>query len=419
MSREIPADLKTFKEKVGNSTSTMSSTISSITSKIDELSSVVTSVKSQVEGAYKSSTDSNQALTKLDNTNEIISSMKSDIQSTFSSALDKSEKIIRSVTTMEELVTTIKECEDTISSENKKENPNQATIISKKRELSEAESDFDKLSPEAQSELTDLKNMDKSLEKAASDSGSTGSNSLATYTEYLDNLKYGTFTRQKYTSPNTGKTIEYYLYIPDYGTGSVPSGLPVFMYMHGGGSNNYMDGWVNYGLTKKIGDKEVTPSGIVICPFVKSFTDSSLLVTLKDLTDEVVSKYNCDTNRISVGGHSFGAITSYRLINKYPDYYAACVPISGWDKVTDAFDDVNVWAFHGEYDNNGNGQTTLNGANKAVNEVNSKGGTASITVFEGMGHAYVQNKTFEGKYTSPDGKQETALEWVFRQSKAA
>ena len=37
--------------------------------------------------------------------------------------------------------------------------------------------------------------------------------------------------------------------------------------------------------------------------------------------------------------------------------------------------------------------------------------------FQGAGHGWVQNYTFEQEYTSPDGEEETVLEWASHQDR--
>lgn len=227
-----------------------------------------------------------------------------------------------------------------------------------------------------------------------------------------ENLGYGTFTLQSFTASN-GVKIPYYLYLPD----KVQDGLPVMVYMHGGSSHGTSkSSWTSNGLTRLIADKEVTPKGIVICPYIKNFEGDNIAKGIRELTDSVVSNYNADTNRISVSGHSYGAITAYRIVNQNPNYFSAVVPISGYDKVTGAFQGVDVWAFHGSKDL-GSGQTNYNRAVKAVNAINSTGGNATMYTFKGAGHSNVQNYTYKRTFLSPDGKEETVLEWALRQTK--
>lgn len=230
----------------------------------------------------------------------------------------------------------------------------------------------------------------------------------------LGNLSYGSFNTYTFTGSN-GVKVDYYLYLPDYG--KEVTDLPVMIYMHGGSAHGTgISGWTSMGLTNKILKQEVTPPGIVICPYIRNFEGDNIGMVIKELTDHVVNTYNADPNKITVSGHSYGAITAYRMINQYPDYFAAAVPISGWDKVTDSFGNVKVWAFHGSNDE-GSGQCSYSGALNQLNKINSMGGTALMHTFQGAGHGWVQNYTFEQEYTSPDGEEETVLEWASHQDR--
>ncbi len=414
MAKEVPQELKTFKEKVEGKTGKMTSTTSDIASKISDLSTVVTSVKSRVSSAYQSSTEVNTAVTKLDNTNELINNIKSDVESTLNGAIGEAEAIVSNTTTLLEYEAKIKANESAISTENKKEEPNSGRIASLRSENRELESKFDELVSETQAKLVALKGKDSSLQKAEEASGSDSANKLDSYSYDLANLKYGSFITDTFVS-SKGVEVPYHLYIPDYGTDV--TGLPVFMYIHGGRKqNNYQGSW-NNGITKMIEDKTVTPSGIVISPFCKNFDNEGTFEALKELTDQVVSKYKCDTDRISIGGASYGAITAYQMVNHYPDYYAACVPVAGYDTVTDAFKDVAVWALHGTRDL-GQGRTNYNVTVQRVDEINKVGGSAYLTPLKGLGHSNIHNKVYQNKFTTPDGDQDTPLEWAFKQSKS-
>ncbi len=234
------------------------------------------------------------------------------------------------------------------------------------------------------------------------------------YLEHLDKLKYGSYKQHKFTASN-GLTITYDLYLPDYG--QEVDGLPTMMYMHGGGSNNSISGLNSHGLSMYVNKKKVTPEGIVIIPFIKDFTDKRNLQALKELTDSVVKNNHGDPNKISVSGHSYGAITTYRLVKKYPNYYAAAIPISGWDNVDEGVVGTKVWAFHGAHDAP-HGNCSASGQKTIVKKIQSYGGTATIHIYENRGHGYTQDDTYGGAtYVSPDGTTVTPLEWAFRQSR--
>lgn len=265
--------------------------------------------------------------------------------------------------------------------------------------------------------LSQLKTEIESLLSSASAESLEGASSstLSLSTSALGTPSYGTFEKQSFKASN-GLTVNYYLYRPSYNGTVDVEGLPVIMYMHGGGNNNSASSLLARGLSKELNNQSVNPSGICIIPFIQNFSDKRNVQALRELTDTVVSTYHADPNRISVSGHSSGAIMTYKLVNAYPNYYAAAMPISGFSKINDeSFRNTRVWAFNGELDK---GSATSNaGAAKAVNYINSIGGNATLYTYKGAGHAYVQDYTYQREFESPDGDVTTPLEWAFRQVK--
>jgi len=437
LAKEIKEELKTFKEKLNGKLSSISSSTGEIVSKINSLAQESTSTKGLVEANYQSSTEVNQAASKLAATAEFLQVISSDITSTVNGAVSKANDVISKVNNLETLLADIKSIESRISSENAKEKPDSGVLSSERSKLASKEAEFDTVQEEAMTALAALKAMDKTVNVSSgnasgsgtntgtdtntqnAEDGKTGTSTLDTYSGYLQNLKYGTFTKSVYNS-KYGK-LNYYIYVPDNAQNI--QGLPLMLYLHGGNSHN--NGWgscTEYGLAPKIRDRQVNPQGIVICPLITDFeggAGQNCLNAAMELTNSVANQYHCDKNRISLVGHSYGAIVGYKLINQYPNYFSAFVPISGWNEVTSAFKNVKVWAFHGDRDNRGGGsRTTYPGALKALEQIKAIGGQAQMSTLKGMGHSHVQNKTLEQTFLSPDGKQETYLEWAMRQRKA-
>lgn len=267
------------------------------------------------------------------------------------------------------------------------------------------------------SRLNELKGQIEGLLSTAGSTvleGASSTSSVSIDTSALGAASYGTFTEETFTASN-GLEVKYYLYKPSYNGSTDVSGLPVMLYIHGGGSNNSYSNVLARGLSKELNEKTITPSGICIIPYVKNFSDKRTVPALKELTDEVVKTTNADSNRISVSGHSYGGITTYNLINSYPNYFAAAIPISGFTEVTDAFKYTKVWAFNGEYDHGT--RTSNSGAKACVDQINAIGGQASFYSYKGYGHSYVQDFTYERTFESPDGIEEEPIEWAFRQKK--
>ena len=424
MAKEIPEELKTFKEKVNGKLGSMSSGTNTIVSKINELVSQTNSTKNEVAANYQSSTEVNQATSKLGSTSEFMTSMATDISSTISGAIGKATSVIDKVNKLETILNEIAAQESIISKERAKEEPNTSTISAANNKKAEKEKEFDTTCEEAKSELSALKSMDKSASvESGSSSGSgvstdtstdtSSQSTLSTYTGYLQKLAYGTFTKNTYDS-KYGK-LTYYLYLPDKAEST--TGLPVMLWLHGGKTyGTGMGSLTGYGLCPQIEKREVTPNGIVVLPHIVDFEGASganYRKAVVELTNYIVDKYKADKKRVSIAGASYGAITGYTIINENPGMFSAFVPISGWNKVTEEFKNVKVWAFHGARDNNGN-RTTYKGAVSALEQIKSMGGQATMTAFENMWHSNVQSKALTVNQ-SPDGKSENYLDWAMSQ----
>ena len=73
---------------------------------------------------------------------------------------------------------------------------------------------------------------------------------------------------------------------------------------------------------------------------------------LKELINEVISKLPVDTNRIYITGLSMGGFGTYDAITRYPELFAAAVPVCGAGDVTKAqsIAHIPIWIFHGALD---------------------------------------------------------------------
>ena len=75
------------------------------------------------------------------------------------------------------------------------------------------------------------------------------------------------------------------------------------------------------------------PHGVPL--MIDNFTVSPELGTIKELLDDVVSRYSIDKNRIYTTGQSQGCMASCELNVRYPDYFAASLLVSGqWNPET-------------------------------------------------------------------------------------
>ena len=110
-----------------------------------------------------------------------------------------------------------------------------------------------------------------------------------------------------------------------------------------------------------------------------------------------------------------GAIAGYKIIERYPDYFSAFIPISGsaTTQRAQAAKNVNVWAFHGAKDHN----VEYNDAVNDINALQSVGANARLYTFQNAGHGSVQNYTFQEEYEDENGNKVNPLEWAFSKTK--
>lgn len=402
----IPQELLNFKTIVEPGLPSMKSTSDNIKSKVGDLLNANKEASDGLDANYKSENKSN-VMSKFTSMDGLINTVKSSVSSVLDTALSESEGLIGMVNELETINEEIAAQEAIISNADKEDENTYYSIVSNARSIiSKKNTEFTTKCNDAIKKLAALKALDTSL--------STGNSSASTLsTSDLSNLKYGSFDLYKYTASN-GEVLEYYLYVPDYG--KEVEGLPVMLYMHGGGNNTKMkaSSAIQYGLSSYIAKQEITPEGMVIVPVIRNFNDKGV-AALKELTDHVVETYKCDTNRISVSGHSYGGMTAYKLVNQNPGYFSAVVGISGSQNVTDAFKGVKVWEFTGTYEN-GEGPTSYGACTNAVKKINNVGGYAYITALK-TGHSGTNKLTYEKEHLSPDGDWVNPLTWAFRQVK--
>ena len=110
----------------------------------------------------------------------------------------------------------------------------------------------------------------------------------------------------------------------------------------------------------------------------------TLLDVLTNLLDDIVARYDVDTDRIYLTGLSMGGYGTWALASKYPDRFAAIVPICGGGKrfMAHRIKDMPVWAFHGAKDS----VVPLRESEEMVEAINARGGNAKLTIYPDAGH---------------------------------
>ncbi len=126
---------------------------------------------------------------------------------------------------------------------------------------------------------------------------------------------------------------------------------------------------------------------------------------LMELLTQMMEKNAVDRNRIYVTGLSMGGFGTWDLLVRYPDLFAAGVPVCGGGDVdmADRLVNMPVWAFHGADDPVVSPDRTRN----MIKAIESAGGHPRYTEYPGIGH---------GSWV-PAYKEADLLPWLFAQHK--
>lgn len=127
---------------------------------------------------------------------------------------------------------------------------------------------------------------------------------------------------------------------------------------------------------------------------------------LKELLDSYLANPRVDRSRVYIIGLSMGAMGTYDMVSRYPEIFAAAVPICG--AVTPAerlavAKDVRFRIFHGDADP----VVPVEGSRKAYRALREAGAKVEYTEFPGCGHA-----SWNPAFSCPD-----FMEWLFSQKR--
>jgi len=207
---------------------------------------------------------------------------------------------------------------------------------------------------------------------------------------------------------NTG-ALNYLLFLPEDTSAKIDGRYPLLVSLHGiGDRGNNLQLLKRDGLPKILDGYRTFPF-IVLSPQCPESTewyyDRTDKLTIQ-LISEIIEKYPVDPNRVYVTGYSMGGIGSYDMAMRYPEMFAAALPIAAraetyWP-ICD-MRDVPTWAFHGNLDP----LVPLHKGQFIVSVLQNCGCNIKFTVYNGVYHnAWTQT------YDNP-----AVYEWLLHQSK--
>lgn len=125
-----------------------------------------------------------------------------------------------------------------------------------------------------------------------------------------------------------------------------------------------------------------------------------------ELLFSFVNSGRVDKSRVYLGGISMGGYAAWEMLTRYPDIFAAAVPVcgSGIPSKADRLVNIPIWAFHGLED----GTVPPKGTKDMENAIKEAGGTKmKATFFEGVGH-----NVWPNAYATPG-----LVDWLMSQKK--
>lgn len=190
---------------------------------------------------------------------------------------------------------------------------------------------------------------------------------------------------------------------------------PLVIFLHGSGERGN-DNIINlkYITTPFLNERNRNdfPCFLVVpqCPASEKWTypnwyaePKEPISTVVKLIDSLSALPFIDNSRIYLTGLSMGGYGTWYLITRYPDKFAAAVPICGggdWSQA-DNFKHVPIWAFHGGRDETVPPDQTR----MMINALKKAGGKPKYTEYKKAGH-----DSWTPAFLEPD-----LLPWLFKQ----
>lgn len=152
-------------------------------------------------------------------------------------------------------------------------------------------------------------------------------------------------------------------------------------------------GWSNFKDRNKGTEMQLNPS------------PSKPMELLIDLIHEMMKNRSIDPNRIYITGLSMGGFGTYDAIERYPDLFAAAMPVCGGGDISkaSAIAHIPIWNFHGMEDP----AVDVNYSVVMMQALMKEGAHPGFTFYPETGHF-----SWLAAYSNKE-----AMEWLFRQHK--
>ena len=190
---------------------------------------------------------------------------------------------------------------------------------------------------------------------------------------------------------------------------------PLVLSLHGGAPRRQFEDLIEpylpglaYGLGRFISDdtQDKYPCFLLV-PWSDNanWTDEKL-VLINELLDALQKEFKIDSKRVYVTGQSMGGWGTWSIITRYPERFAAAVPICGGGDPSQAAKakDIPIWAFHGTADS----VVPVHYTRQMIAALNAAGARPLYWEYQGADHS----GTAERAYCEPD-----LVSWMFSKAK--
>lgn len=134
---------------------------------------------------------------------------------------------------------------------------------------------------------------------------------------------------------------------------------------------------------------------------------SAIFRAVKELLDTYLNNPQVDKQRVYIVGLSMGAMGTYDMISRYPEIFAAAIPICGTinpERLASVKgNDINIRIFHGDADD----VVPVTGSREAYKTLKALGADVEYIEFPGCNHG-----SWNPAFNYPD-----FMEWLFKQQR--
>ena len=136
--------------------------------------------------------------------------------------------------------------------------------------------------------------------------------------------------------------------------------------------------------------------------------EQNLLDQIHEMIQDVSSKYPIDKRRIYITGYSMGGFGTWSMIARYPNTFAAAVPICGGGNTdtVSRFLHLPIWVAHGDADQ----VVPVTGSRAMVDTFRNMGGVPIYKELQGVNH-----DSWTQTYEDSNGM----MAWLFQQRKTS